>query len=459
MAATRTTMPWTAILGARGLRADVLALLIAAIATAAAPPVAAAPPLAVARAAAPAPHAQQAAPGTAQRAGTEAAQETVYVPGPDHAWEVRRPAEVGMDSAALAEAVRFAIAAETDAPRDLALNHAMNFGREPFGEAVGPFKERGDPSGVVLRGGYIVAEWGDPRRVDMTFSVTKSFLSSTVGLAYDRGLIRDVDDPVAPYVAPVTPVRDPMLRVSGADRMGEDAPLEPFASEHARRITWDDLLRQTSDWEGTLWGKPDWADRPGPEPSEWLTRERAEPGTTWKYNDVRVNLLALAATSVWRRPLPEVLREHLMDPIDASRGWRWHGYRNSWIVLDGRMAQAVSGGGHWGGGMWISARDQARFGLLTLRRGRWGDRQVLSEEWLRMATTPTEVRQGYGFMNFFLNTGRELLPSAPESAFAHLGAGTNMVYVDPENDLVVVARWIERDAMDGLVRRVLEAVR
>jgi hypothetical protein len=48
--------------------------------------------------------------------------------------------------------------------------------------------------------------------------------------------------------------------------------------------------------------------------------------------------------------------------------------------------------------------------------------------------------------------------SAPASSFVHLGAGTNMIYVDPENDLVVVARWIDRSAMDGLVQRVLSSV-
>ena len=53
----------------------------------------------------------------------------------------------------------------------------------------------------------------------------------------------------------------------------------------------------------------------------------------------------------------------------------------------------------------------------------------------------------------------KLLPSAPESSFVHLGAGTNMIYVDAENDLMVVARWIERGAMDGLVQRTLAAVR
>ncbi|MCV4785205.1 hypothetical protein OFM36_37820, partial [Escherichia coli] len=80
--------------------------------------------------------------------------------------------------------------------------------------------------------------------------------------------------------------------------------LEPFESENNKRITWEHLLRQTSDWEGTLWGKPDWADRPDRDVSAWLSRQRNEPGTAYEYNDVRVNLLALCLLNVWRRPLP-----------------------------------------------------------------------------------------------------------------------------------------------------------
>ena len=110
-----------------------------------------------------------------------------------------------------------------------------------------------------------------------------------------------------------------------------------FESELNRKITWDHLLRQTSDWEGTLWGKPEWADRSDQDRSSWGTRPRNEPGTVYEYNDTRVNLLALAATAVWRRPLPEVPREHVMDPIGASTTWGWYGYDNSWITLDGRL--------------------------------------------------------------------------------------------------------------------------
>jgi CubicO group peptidase (beta-lactamase class C family) len=234
--------------------------------------------------------------------------------------------------------------------------------------------------------------------------------------------------------------------------------LYPFETEHNRKITWEHLLRQTSDWEGTLWGKPDWADRPGNNPSEWMNRKRNEPGAVYKYNDVRVNVLALAALNVWRRPLPQALKEYVMDPINASQTWRWYGYENSWVVIDGAAVQSVSGGGHWGGGMFISARDQARFGYLTLRRGKWKDKQILSEEWVRMALTPTPVQPTYGFMNWFLNTDRKFMASAPASAFAHMGNGTNMIYVDPENDLVIVARWIERNACDGLIQRVLASL-
>ena len=188
-------------------------------------------------------------------------------------------------------------------------------------------------------------------------------------------------------------------------------------------------------------------------------RPRNEPGTTYKYNDVRVNLLALAALHVWRQALPQVLKKYVMDLIGASNKWRWTGYENSWVTLDGLKVQSVSGGGHWGGGMFLTARDQARFGYFTLRRGKWKGKRLLSEEWFAMARTPGKVNNGYGFMNFFLNTGRKSIPSAPETAYSHRGHGTNMIYADEENDLVVVARWIEGRAINEFIGKVLASIK
>ena len=51
------------------------------------------------------------------------------------------------------------------------------------------------------------------------------------------------------------------------------------------------------------------------------------------------------------------------------------------------------------------------------------------------------------------------MPSASESVYWHLGNGTNAIIVDPEHDLVVVVRWIQGNALDGVMQRVLGAIR
>jgi CubicO group peptidase (beta-lactamase class C family) len=378
-----------------------------------------------------------------------------YFPSKEN-WEKKLPAQVGLDTSKLNEAINFAIANDSKMPRDQELSQALNFGKEPFSDGVGPFAERGAPSGVIIYKGYIVASWGDVERVDQTHSVTKSFLSTVVGLAVERGLIKSIDDKVYAYLPPIEVFDNETYRKP--EDLGKPQFLQPFQTDHNKKITWNHLLRQTSDFEGTLWGKPDWADRPNDKPLEWLTRKRNEPGTTWKYNDTRVNALALAATMVWHRSLPEVLRELIMEPIGSSNTWHWTGYRNSWIVLDGKVVQSVSGGGHFGGGLFISAMDMARFGLLTYHKGNWNGKQLISEKWIELSTTPTSANTGYGFMNYFLNTDKKFLPSAPEDVFVHIGNGTNMIYVDRKNELVAVVRWIENGAMDGFVSRMLSSL-
>lgn len=392
-----------------------------------------------------------ATPALSQKKGVTAAP---YVP-PAGAWERRSPSAMGMDSVKLADAIAYAIEKESKTSRDLELNHYQTFGREPFGAAIGPLAPRGGATGVILRKGYVVATWGDPNAVEITNSVTKSFLSTVVGLAFDAGRIRSVDDTVSQVMPPILRAY-PNGTGLGADWPGDAKWLRPFDSPHNKRLTWDHLLRQVSDWEGTLWGKPEWADRPAPQVNTWTTRPRVEPGSAYEYNDTRVNVLALAALQVWREPLPEILRTKIMEPIGASNTWRWYGYDNSWIVLDGKLVQSVSGGGHWGGGMMINAWDMARFGLLTQRRGVWGGKQLLSDAWVTKALTPTPAQPTYGYMNWFVNTDRKYVPAAPPQAFVHVGAGNNIIYVDPVNDVVAVVRWIDTNAsVNGFVERLL----
>ncbi len=145
-----------------------------------------------------------------------------------------------------------------------------------------------------------------------------------------------------------------------------------------------------------------------------------------------MNLLALELLRRRRRPLPDVLRDHLMDPIGASDTWVWHGYRNSYVTIDGQRMQSVGGGGHWGGGLWASTRDLARFSLLYVRRGRWVDRQILSERWIDLTLTPCEHNPRYGYL-WRLGDG----------TFHAQGGGGNRIFVDPTRDLAIVTRWAD----------------
>ena len=108
--------------------------------------------------------------------------------------------------------------------------------------------------------------------------------------------------------------------------------------------------------------------------------------------------------------------------------------------------------------MMLSAWDQARFGYLTLRNGNWKGKQLIPASWIALSKTPTPVQPDYGFMNYYLNLEQKQIPAAPKSAFLHLGAGSNIIYVDPENDLLVVARWIPNGDKAELIRLILESL-
>jgi len=363
-----------------------------------------------------------------------------FPPSGDETWARISPADAGLSSEAVAAAVSHAEAHDSPWVRNLTRHlESGHFEPPPWNEIIGPTRGRGGPSGLVVAGGKIVAEWGTPWRPDMTFSVAKSFISLCIGLAHDDGLLPDLDAPVR-------------------ERVDDGG----FDSDQNAPITWRMLLQLTSEWEGELWSKPDLVDRNRELSTEGQNREKGQPrplqapGTVWEYNDVRVNRLALAALRVLGRGLPAVLKQRIMDPIGASRTWEWHGYKNSWLRVDGKLVQSVSGGGHWGGGMFISAYDLARAGLLIARSGQWGGKRLLSESYIEQATTPCALNPSYGQM-FWLNTHRIQYPDAPAHAVMMHGAGANRVYIDRELDLVVVLRWIDGQAANGFLKRLYEA--
>ena len=354
---------------------------------------------------------------------------------PDTAWQSKNPSDVKMNPKLIDSAVAFAIQNETKTDYDLRVACLKAYANEPGFKILGPTRDRGKPAGVIIKNGYIVAQWGDVKRADMTFSVTKSFLSTIAGLARDNKLIKNTTDHVNEYV--------------------QD---NNFNSPHNAKITWEHLLNQTSDWSGCLFDVCDWADRPPNEGTidDWKNRRLLEPGTNFEYNDVRVNLLAYALLQVWRKPLPVILKEKIMDPIGASTTWRWYGYENSFVNVDGVMVQSVSGGGHFGGGLFISSLDQARFGLLFARNGKWKNQQLISEQWIKDAVKPSPVNKSYGYM-WWLNEEHHLKNLSKRIYYAE-GFGGNTILVDSENDLVIVSRWLEPSKLSDFVNIVERSI-
>ena len=361
-----------------------------------------------------------------------------YFPDANTQWKSLSEKQVNLNEGLLKKAVSFAIENEYSGERDLRVAILKGFSHEPYHQILGPTKKRAGPAGMIIKNGYIVAQWGDTKRVDMTFSVTKSYLSTVAGLAVDRGFFR-ASDKVAPNVWDNT-----------------------FDGDHNQQIQWDHLLNQSSDWSGNLWGGYDWADRPPKEGGidDWKYRKLYAPGTHFKYNDVRVNVLAYSLLNVWRKPLPQVLKEYIMDPIGASNTWRWYGYNNSWVNIDGSKMQSVSGGGHSGGGLFISTEDHARFGLLFLNKGKWKTHQLISPEWIKKATTPSVANPSYGYL-WWLNhkDSSRYVAAAGEDMYYAAGFGGNFIIIIPKENMVVVTRWLEPKAMPGFLEKVMDATK
>ena len=359
------------------------------------------------------------------------AQQGAYFP-PAGAWAKKAPAELGLDPARLQEAVTYAQSRESNREVDFSDQEKI------FGSLLGSVPtKRAKTNGLVVYKGYVVAEFGDTTWVDPTYSVAKSMMATVAGIAMRDGKIADLDQPVG------TLVKD-----------------GGYNSPRNAQVTWKMHLNQETEWEGTMWGKKD--DFVGKEAfgdGERKPRELKKPGTFYEYNDVRINRLGLSLLRVFKKPVPEVFRDEVMDPIGASNAWKWVPYHNSYVDIDGRKLPSVSGGTRWGGGVWINSWDMARFGYLWLRGGKWGDKQIVPPAFVKAALTPSQVANSpdYGYL-WWLNSQGKNYPGLPTNVYGARGAGSNTILISPDHDLVVVWRWHAGNEAE-FARRVIAAIK
>ena len=355
--------------------------------------------------------------------------QSTYYPSRDN-WARKAPADAGMDAAKLAEAIKFAEARETNMPRDFSTQEKI------FGTLLGPIpKSRAGTNGVIIRHGYIVGEFGDTSNVAPTYSVAKSMLATVAGIAVRDGLIRDLASPVG-------------LQVKDG---GYDSPQNA-------KVTWKNHLQQVTEWEGEMWGKKhDFVGTLAFGGGERKPRELQEAGTYYEYNDVRINRFALSLLRVFKKPIPEVFRDEVMNVIGASNTWQWIPYNNAYVEIDGKKMPSISGGTRWGGGVWINALDMARFGYLWLRGGKWGNKQIVPEAYVKEALTTGGAKNSpdYGYLWWLNNKGGA--KTLPTNSFQAQGAGSNTIFVSPNHDLVIVWRW-HGGGKEEFFRQVIDSI-
>lgn len=268
------------------------------------------------------------------------------------------------------------------------------------------FVERHRVAGLlVLRGDDILLErYGLGNTEDsrwISFSIAKSVVSMLIGAAIEDGYIQSVDEPVTRYL--------PLLSGGGYDDVTIEQVLQMSSG-----VEWDETY---DDPESDVASTPQ-----GNLPFLEYMRERpraAEPGEVFNYNTGETNL----AGAVLRAAIGNNLATYL-----SSKIWQPFGMEHDavWMLHE-------PGGGELGG-CCISAtlRDYGRLGRFALRGGVLSDgTRVLPEGWMEQSTAPSEGSEGYGYLWW-------LLGGDQDGDFAAIGIFGQLIFMDPEDDLVIV---------------------
>jgi CubicO group peptidase (beta-lactamase class C family) len=266
---------------------------------------------------------------------------------------------------------------------------------------------------MIVQGGQLITAWGETNTKFNVHSVRKSLLSAMVGIYEADGVLS---------------LESSLAELGIDDRLG--------LSESERRATVADLL-------GSRSGIYHPANLVGHAASEtWPTRGSHAPGTYWHYSNWDFNAMGGIFEQETGRGIFEAFEELIAEPIGME----------DYVASDG-LYEPRSG---WGGAQGrsvsdhpayvfrMTARDMARFGLLYLRMGRWGDRQVVPRSWVDRTTRTERAVSDYGGHEFYWWIGIEgrLYPGVDvgEGAYAAHGAGGHYITIIPQYDMVVVHR-------------------
>ena len=369
-----------------------------------------------------------------------------YVPT-GGAWETVPPADAGLDPTRLKGAVDLALASDSPWPRSFYYPDGRYVGivewneTGPWSDVVGPVAPRGGPAGVILKGGRIVAEWGDTARADMTFSVAKSYLSVLAGLAVADGLIASVDEPVGGNR------KGPMVR-------------EPAQCGHHLASPAAAVERVAGRALGQV--------GPGrPQPPARRRRRQQPQGRAPRAEGARHALRVQRRAREPAGPMPAAP----FRPAAARGAARAHHGPDRRFAGSG-SGTATAPPGSRSTASACSRCPAARIGAAASSSAR-ATMRVSACSWRAAAAgaagsccprpgsgdmpTPSPTQSRATAICGGSTAGRRLPERARLPASLPTGAGSNMIWIDPEHDLVAVPRWIDKSACSDFFARLTAA--
>ena len=240
-------------------------------------------------------------------------------------------------------------------------------------------------------------------------SVTKGFIAILIGIAVDKGLIEDINDPIQKYLGPLKPLIN--------------------KSETKSRITLKHLLTMSSGWDCNDWDKKS----KGQEDKvyrkkDWLQYTLDlpmvnEPGQQSSYCTMGTILLAEILERVSGKSLEVFAQMHLFKPL-GIRNYRW-GHTSKANKLSSAKR------------LYLTPKDMAKIGVLVLNKGHWDKLQIVSENWIKQMTIPQPrlagLPYGYLWFNNPFSDGTKL-----HNAMVSTGNGGQYIIVFSETQWIIV---------------------
>jgi len=243
-------------------------------------------------------------------------------------------------------------------------------------------------------------------------SAGKSITALLMGIAIDKGLIKDVEQPVYDFF-PEVEFRKPPTAVHKNVKIkhllmmssGLDADTDDINSKGSA-INW--LAEE--DWLRLVLEIP----------------MKFKSGEKWVYNDACAMLSSAIIQKVSGKTMAEFAEEHLFTPLDIKEYY--------WYASQKGITAGM-------GNLYISNLDFAKLGLLVLNKGKWKDTQIISTNWIKEMLTKrldiSKIDPFAGYYGYFWYLAKDKINDTTyEYAFAS-GNGGNKLYIIPQENMVI----------------------